>query len=121
MRSSRSCARGGATLAESSVLDEARNIFDTMVAEKHFEKHAVTSQEQDLEGYLYGMKVEADSIRLYTDFAAKETLPGPKAVLLRIAEEEKKHYNFLENIYEFVLKPQYFLQWREFTNADEML
>lgn len=115
------CEGGDPAMAESSVLDDAKNLFETMVAEKHFEKHGVTLQEKDLEGYLYGMKVEADSIRLYTDFAAKEKASGPKVVLLRIAEEEKKHYNILENIYEFVLKPQYFLQWREFTNSDEML
>ncbi|HEY6871918.1 MAG TPA: hypothetical protein VI298_04220 [Geobacteraceae bacterium] len=41
-------------------------------------------------------------------------------LLLRIANEEKKHYNIMENFYDFVLAPQSFLAWGEFSNLREL-
>jgi rubrerythrin len=65
------------------------------------------------------MKLEADSFRLYEDAAEKEENKDVKAILLRIAEEEHKHFEVLENIYDFVNAPNQFLAWREFSNLDE--
>jgi len=65
------------------------------------------------------MKLETDSFRLYEDAAAKEKDPGIKALLLKIAGEEHKHFNVLGNIFNFVNAPNQFLAWREFSNLDE--
>jgi rubrerythrin len=108
-------------LAETNVLEEAKSIFMGYVAEEKFEKRAVTSNDIELEAYEHAMKIEDDSVRFYLDMAKKEKDEGVRSIMLRVAEEERKHYNIMENIYDFVLKPHYFLQWREFTNLTEMM
>jgi len=74
---------------------------------------------KDLDGYRYAMKVEVDSIKLYEDMAKKENSVEIVQLLLKIANEEKKHYNIMENLYDFVLAPQNYLAWAEFSNLKE--
>jgi rubrerythrin len=74
---------------------------------------------EDLDGYRLALKIEADSVRFYENAAKKERREDVKAILHRIAEEEKDHFNIVENIYDFVLKPKYFLAWGEFSNLKE--
>lgn len=96
-------------------LDEARNVFDDLMADKKI----MGVLKGDLEGYRFAMKIEADSFRLYEDAAEKEQNAEIKNLLLRIAEEEHKHFTILENIYDFVNAPNQYLAWREFSNRDE--
>ena len=65
------------------------------------------------------MKLEAESFRFYEDAAAKESDAEVKALLLKVAGEEHKHYNVLENIYNFVNAPNQHMVWGEFSNLDE--
>ena len=65
------------------------------------------------------MKLEADSVRFYEEMAQKEQSPATKKILLQIAEEEKHHFNIVENIYDFVATPNTFLAWGEFSNLKE--
>jgi hypothetical protein len=51
--------------------------------------------------------------------AAKEADPETARLMLRIAGEEKKHFNIMENLYDFVLSPQNYLAWGEFSNLKE--
>ena len=74
----------------------------------------------DLQGYRHALDVEAASVRLYGQLVEKETGGEAKKALARILEEEKKHYNIVENLYDFALKPEYFLAWGEFGNLREL-
>jgi rubrerythrin len=40
--------------------------------------------------------------------------------LRRIAEEERRHLNIMENIFDFVESPKTFLAWGEFSNLNEL-
>jgi rubrerythrin len=62
------------------------------------------------------MENEANSIQLYETMAKKEPDAGIVKLLLRIAAEEKKHYNIMDNLYDFTLAPQNYLEWAEFSN-----
>jgi len=42
-----------------------------------------------------------------------------RSLLLKIAGEEHKHFNILENIFHFVNAPNQYLAWGEFSNLDE--
>ena len=75
---------------------------------------------KDLDGYLHAMNIEAASVRLYEDMAKKEQNQETVQLFLRIANEEKKHYNIMENLYDFVLAPKNFLAWGEFSNLKEL-
>ena len=100
----------------STALDEAKNVFQDLIAS---DNKPTDIKGGDLEGYRYAMKVEADSFRLYEQAAAEEKDEKVRKVLLWIAEEEHKHFNILESVYDFVNAPNEFLAWGEFSNLDE--
>jgi len=103
------------SMAGSISLDEAKNVFQGLMNDRTL----LGGLKKDLDGYLYAMKVEADSVKLYEDMAKKENRADIVQLLLKIANEEKKHYNIMENLYDFVLAPQNFLAWGEFSNLKE--
>lgn len=109
-------ARGTASaMQETTILAEAKNIFAQLP------KTATTLKglDKDLLAYRHAMKVEADSFRFYEDAASKEADPATKKLLLSIAAEEHKHFNVLENIFQFANAPNQYLAWAEFSNLDE--
>lgn len=102
-------------MAESRVLDTAKSLFARLLKEKR-ELPALTD---DLEGYRYAMQLEAEGVRLYRDAAQREKSEAVRELLLRIAAEEEKHFNIVENIYNFVNAPNQYLAWAEFSNLEE--
>ena len=102
-------------MADSAVLEKAKNLFEELMADKDI----VGILRKSLDGYQHARKIEADSVKLYEDMAKKEDNPDTVQLLLRIANEEKKHFNILDNLYDYVLAPQNFLAWGEFSNLKE--
>ncbi|WP_243373257.1 ferritin family protein [Geotalea sp. SG265] len=100
------------TMADTAVLENTRNVFEGIRAEKILAE----GMRKEHDAFQYAMKIEADSVRLYEDLAGKERDPAIIALLQKIADEEKKHYNIVENLYDYTLRPEYFLEWREFSN-----
>jgi rubrerythrin len=103
------------TIAGSTALDDARNVFQGLMDDRT----TLGGLKKDLDGYRHGMKIEADSVKLYEDMAKKENRENIVQILLKIANEEKRHYNIMENLYDFVLAPDNFLAWGEFSNLKE--
>jgi rubrerythrin len=103
-------------MADSTVLEEAKNLFAVLSGDKNI----VATLKRSLDGYAHARKIEADSVRFYEDAAGKESNPNTARLLLRIADEEKKHYNIMDNLYDFTLAPQNFLVWGEFSNLKEL-
>lgn len=101
---------------DTTVLEDTKNLFQEMVKDKAI----AGSMKKDLDGYRHAMKIEEGSIRFYEDAARKEKSKETSELLQKIAGEEQKHFNIMENIYDFVLKPEYFLEWREFSNLDRL-
>jgi len=102
-------------MADSTVLENAKNIFEQMLPDKSL----AGTLKKSLDGYQYARKIEADSIRFYEDMAKQEDDPETVQLLLRIANEEKKHFNILDNLCDFVAAPESFLAWGEFSNLKE--
>lgn len=101
---------------DSTTLEEAKNLFEQLVTDKSI----AGSLKQSLDGYEHARQIEADSVRFYEDMAKNEDDPEIVQLLLRIASEEKKHYNIMDNLCDFTLKPQYFLAWGEFSNLKRL-
>jgi len=104
------------TMTDSRVLEAAKNLFEKLAGDKHIGG----GLRKSLDGYQYARKIEADSVRFYEEAASKEGNPETAQILLRIAEEEKKHFNIMDNLYDFALAPEYFLAWGEFSNLKEL-
>jgi rubrerythrin len=103
-------------MSDTTVLEEAKNLFADLIGDKNI----VGSLKRSLDGYEHARKIEADSVRFYEDAAGKESNPVTAKLMLRIANEEKKHYNIMDNLYDFTLAPQNFLAWGEFSNLKEL-
>jgi len=107
--------RTAPSMQATTALEDAKNIFEELKQEKS----TVSESGDDLEGYRHAMKLEADSFRFYEDASSRETDPSVKDLLLRIAGEEQKHFNILQNVFDFVNAPNQYLAWGEFSNLDE--
>lgn len=107
--------RKGQPMPETDTLDTAKNVFQLLPKDDVSLKDVAGT----LSAYQYAMKLEADSFRFYEEAARKESDPDVKALLLQIAGEEHKHFNILENVYNFVNAPNQFLEWGEFSNLGE--
>ena len=105
----------GQTMPESAALTTAQNLFQQLPSGAE----GLKGIPETLAAYRHAMKVEADSFRLYEEAAAKEEDADVKALLLKIAAEEYKHFTILENLYRFVNAPNEFLEWGEFSNLGE--
>jgi rubrerythrin len=99
----------------SGALDTAQSLFKQLPAGSEALKNIADS----LKAYQHAMKLEANSFRFYEELAGKETNIEVRDLLLQIAEEEHKHFNILENVYNFVNAPNQSLEWGEFSNLGE--
>lgn len=104
-----------ATMKDSEALENAKNTFEQLLKEKP----ATDDIQGNLDAYEHAMKLEAEAARVYEEARARETNPEVKQLLQRVIEEEQKHFNIIQNVYDFVNAPNEFLAWREFSNLGE--
>lgn len=103
------------TMQETTILAQAKNVF----AELPSEATTLKSLGGDLAAYQCAMQIESDSFRFYESAANAAQHLDIKDLLLKIAAEEHKHFNVLENIYHFINAPNQYLAWGEFSNLEE--
>lgn len=102
-------------MQETIIIAEAKNVFEELSKEEE----TLKGLKGDLAAYQHAMKIESDSFRFYENAANEEKNPATKKLLIRIAGEEHKHFNVLENIYHFTNAPNQYLAWGEFSNLGE--
>lgn len=102
-------------MADTPALELAKNVFEDLIARKE----TLGPVKGDLEAYRHAMQLEENSFRLYEEAAEKEKDQSVRELLLRIAGEEHKHFNILQNIHDFVNAPSQYLAWGEFSNLGE--
>lgn len=102
------------TMQDSAVLEGSANILRGILNER--EALQITS---DIEAYHYVMDVEAAIFRLYEDAARREVNPEVQGLLRRIAVEERRELESLQQLFDFVNAPNQFLAWGEFSNLSE--
>ena len=103
------------TMQDSTIIAEAKNVFEELPKEEE----TLKGLKGDLAAYQHAMKIESDSFRFYENAASEEKDPAMKDLLAKIAVEEHKHFNILENIFNFVNAPNQSLAWGEFSNLGE--
>lgn len=92
-------------------LASAKNIFESLP----LPETALKNIKESLAAYQHAMDVEAESQRFHEKAAEKETDPQLKAAFLKIAAEEKKHFEIMENVYHFINVPNQTLSGAEIT------
>jgi rubrerythrin len=88
---------------ETKILSEVKNVFIEMKAEK-----------QDLDAdtmkatasFIKARDIEEKSRNFYLEKAEETDDPAAKSLLMEIADEELKHFHIMENIVEFISRPE---------------
>jgi len=71
---------------------------------------------KSLDSYRHALLIEAESVQFYEGLLETVQDSGLKKVLATILSQEREHYNIVVNLYDYVLKPEYYLEWAEFSN-----
>jgi rubrerythrin len=99
--------------ASSTALETAQNIFPSI----RIDEQLLAELRTKIDAYRYAIQIEADSIALYEDMLKKgevTTTPAAVALLMKVIDEEQKHYNIVENIHDLIAEYDHFLAWRDF-------
>lgn len=104
-----------AEMAETTILDDAENLFAGMSG-AHWD---VGSDVDEIGLYERALEIEERSEEFYREKALEAENERHRDLFLRLAEEEKKHCFLLENIIEFVSRPQTWLENAEFCHLEE--
>jgi rubrerythrin len=104
-----------AEVADTILLTNAKTIFAKIRQSR--EKFKFGDTQIDL--YKKAQDIERDSRSFYLQKAAEVTDPRQKEIFNTLAEEENKHYFLLENIIEFVSRPQSWLENAEFHHLEQ--
>jgi rubrerythrin len=102
-------------IAETKILTDAKNVFVQI-------KESGESFDFDIkqtELYRQARDLEKKSRDFYLEKANEVEEKYQEEVFLRLADEEKKHYFLLENIVEFVSRPETWLENAEFNHLEE--
>ncbi|GAN32366.1 MAG: rubrerythrin [Candidatus Brocadia sp. AMX2] len=102
-------------MPDTEILSNVKNIFVNMKEEG--ETSGVTVSQQEL--YKKAQEIEKKSQIFYLEKADEVNNPSQKEIFLKIADEEKKHYFILENILDFVSRPQNWLENAEWYHLEE--
>jgi rubrerythrin len=101
-------------LAETTVLSAAKNVFEKMRESAQSFNFNISQTEL----YRKALNIEKQSQDFYLG-KANEVEKAHKEIFLQLAEEEKKHYFLLENIIDFVSRPETWLENAEFYHLEE--
>jgi len=101
-------------LAETAVLSDAKDVFAKMRESTQGFNFDVSQTEL----YRKAQKIEKQSQDFYLE-KANGAEKIQKEIFLKLADQEKKHYFLLENIIDFVSRPETWLENAEFYHLDE--
>jgi len=102
-------------ICNTDVLSDAKDIF--MQMRKGTGKFDFDDSE--IETYKKAQDIEKTSREFYLQKADEVEDHCQKGIFKKLAEEENKHYFLLDNIIEFVSRPQYWLENAEFCHLEE--
>lgn len=101
-------------MSDTTILGDASRVFEKMAERGDF----VEDEEDQIEVYKEAQEIEKRSELLYEEKAEEAEDEQQKKLLERLAEEERKHYFLLDNIIEFVARPEYWLENAEWNHLE---
>jgi len=102
-------------IAGTRILQNAKSIF-TRIKEESLQVNPDINQ---VDLYKKAQEVEKENEDFYRQKAEEIGDEKHKKILLEIADEERRHYHLLQNIIEFVSRPQQWIEAAEFYHLEE--
>ena len=100
--------------AETNVLSDAQQVFGKM----REERDTLGCDIGQVKLYIKAQEFEEESEQYYREKAKEVTDNYQKRILTKMAEEERKHYNMLEHIIQFMQRPERWLEDREWSHHE---
>jgi rubrerythrin len=100
---------------EATILKDVKNIFVSMKEQGGLEGIGTS----ETEFYRKAQDLEKKTEDFYLEKASQVDDPTQKDMFVRVAKEENKHYFILEQIIEFVSRPEHWLENAEWYHLDE--
>lgn len=104
---------GGET--DAGILEGVKNIFERMRAGKEI----TGVEEREVELYRKAQDIERKSEEFYLEKAGEVEDTARKEMFRKIAGEERKHFQILSNIIDFVSRPEQWLENPEWYHLEE--
>ncbi len=102
-------------LDSTPILGKSKHIFQQLQEEKNWEDLPTTQ----IDLYRKAKDIETKSFTFYMEKARESGDPRVQKMFFLIAEEEKRHEFLLENILQFISRPQTWLENAEFNHLDQ--
>ncbi|MFN3531066.1 MAG: ferritin-like domain-containing protein [Candidatus Brocadia sp.] len=102
-------------MLDTGILSNVKNIFVKMKEEE--DTLGVNVSQKEL--YKKAQEIEKKSQTFYLEKAGEVNNPSHEEIFLKIADEEKKHYFILENILDFISRPENWLENAEWYHLEE--
>ncbi|MHC4337666.1 MAG: ferritin family protein, partial [Planctomycetota bacterium] len=102
-------------VSNTDVLSDAKSIFEQVkqAADKF------SFEASQVETYKKAQDIEKESREFYLQKADEVEDHSQKGIFQKLAEEENKHYFLLENIIDFVSRPEQWLENAEFHHLED--
>jgi rubrerythrin len=104
-----------AELAETDILKNAKNIFVKIKGKNLVFDFGLLQ----VDFYRKAQEFEEKSYKFYLEMSDKVKIESQRKIFLKLAEEEKKHMFLLENLVEFVSRPETWIENAEFNHLDD--
>ncbi|MBA4419177.1 MAG: rubrerythrin [Syntrophus sp. (in: bacteria)] len=104
-----------ARLGDSKTIAGVKNIFLKMAESDDYSLVRLS----DIDLYRKAQDIEQKTMDFYREKADKVVDPYGRTLFLKLADEEKRHYLILENIIEYVSRPEQWLENPEWYHIEE--
>lgn len=106
---------GSSQMPETSILDDARNVFVQMKDERD----EFAADQEQVELYQKARQIEKRSQKFYEEKSAQVDRKDQRQLFEQLAAEEAKHYFLLGNLIDFVSRPKQWLENAEWYHLEE--
>ena len=103
------------SVTETAILNDSKNIFEKM----RDTEELLDPNTESIELYKKARDIEKKSQDFYLGKSNEVKDESHREIFLKLAEEEKKHFFLLENIIDFISRPQEWLENAEFVHLEE--
>jgi rubrerythrin len=102
-------------MAETHILDDARNVF----AQMRDKADELAADRKQTELYKEAQQIEMRSQQFYQEKAGQMDRDDQRHLFEQLAAEEAKHYFLLENLIDFVSRPEQWLENAEWHHLED--
>jgi len=97
------------------ILTKSKNIFQEMKAQNV----EIIPVDEEVDLYTNAREIEQKGVDSYKELVKKVKDENQKMILMKIIDEEERHFYLLDNLVELLLRPKQWIENAEFSHLEE--